>query len=302
MAVITATSPKPTRPVGFTGTDALLALTILFWGTNFIVAKAALGVMSPLAFNMVRFTLSSATIAAIAWAMGSARPTGRQIVQLAALGVLANTIYQLGFIEGLARTRAGNAALIMAGVPVQTAIVSHLRGTERLGIRDVLGLALSTAGIAAIVFGSGRSVGFGATVTGDLLVFFATLCWTAFTVLSKPLADQLGPVTSTAWTMCLGSIPMLLIAIPSALAQDWSRVGPAAWVGTVYSGVCSLSLAYLFWYRGVQRLGPARTSFYSNFTPAVAMLAAWAFLHENPNLWQLSGAAGIFGGIWLTKT
>lgn len=288
--------------MGFTSTDALLALTILFWGTNFIVAKAALRVMNPLAFNIVRFTLSSLTIALIARAIGSPRPSRRQIWQLAALGILANTVYQLGFIEGLARTRAGNAALIMAGVPVQTAIVSHLRGTDRLGIRDILGLGLSTAGIAAIVFGSGRSVGFGATVVGDLLVFGATLCWTSFTILSKPLADQLGPVTSTAWTMCLGSIPMLLIAIPSAVAQDWSRVGPAAWAGTAYSGICSLSLAYLFWYRGVQRLGPARTSFYSNFTPAVAMLAAWAFLGETPSLWQLSGAAGIFGGIWLTRT
>ena len=41
----------------------------------------------------------------------------------------------------------------MAAVPVQTAVASHLVGHERLRGRDTLGLALSTAGIAAMKSG-----------------------------------------------------------------------------------------------------------------------------------------------------
>ncbi len=289
-------------PLGLTSTDALLALTILFWGVNFIVIKAALTVMSPLSFNAVRFTLAALSIAAIAWWRGARRPTRIQLLQLFGLGFMANVAYQLAFIEGLARTRAGNASLIMAAVPVQTAMLSHWRGHDRLRLRDVLGLVVSAAGLVTIVLGSGRAVGFGATVTGDLLVLAATVCWSVYTIGTKPLADALGPLPSTAWTMVLGTIPLVLICMPAALAQNWSAVTPAAWGGIVFSGVCSLTLAYLFWYRGVQRLGPARTSAYSNFTPAVAMLAAWAFLGETPNAWQLTGAGGIFGGIYLSRT
>ncbi len=302
----TGTPPQPADttpgPQGFTGTDALLALMIVFWGLNFIVIKAALTVLSPLAFNAVRFTMAALSIALIAWSRGSRMPPRALIPRLAAMGVLANTIYQLAFIEGVARTRAGNAALIMAAVPVQTAVLSHLIGADRLRPRDGFGLLLSTAGIATIVLGSGRAVGFGSTVVGDLLVLSSTVCWTLFTLGSRPLVAQLGPITTTAWTMCLGAIPLLLICIPSALGQDWARVTPAAWAGTVFSGILSLSVAYVIWYRGVQKLGPARTAIYSNFTPVVAMLGAWALLGETPTAWQIGGAGGIFAGITLTRT
>lgn len=291
------------RPVGFTGTDALLALMVTLWGVNFIVMKAVLPVFnSPLDFNAVRFTLATAAIAGVAFVSGARRPPTVFLGRLAVMGLVGNTAYQLGFIEGVAHTRAGNAALIMAAVPVETALISHLLGHERLRARDVAGLAFATAGITTIVCGSSKDVGFGGTVAGDLITFGSTILWSWYTIGTKPLADALGPIATTAWTMVLGGLPLVLIGLPSALAQDWRAVTPAAWGAVGYSALGSLVVAYLIWSRGVSRLGPARTALYSNFTPVVALLAAWPLLGETPTLWQLLGAVGIFGGITLTRT
>jgi drug/metabolite transporter (DMT)-like permease len=286
----------------FTSTDAWLAAMVLIWGVNFIVLKAALAEMQPLALNAYRYILAAITVMAIAKLRGARRPPREAWGRLVTMGVLGNTIYQIAFIEGVARTRAGNAALLMAAVPVQTAILSHIKGHERLRPRDVVGLLLSTAGIAAIVLGSGSGVSFGSTVKGDLLVLGATVCWSYYTIGTKPLADQLGATTATAWTMVLGAIPLVLIATPSLISQDWSRVGATAWGGATFSSLGALVLAYLIWYRGVERLGPARTALYSNFTPVVAMLAAWPLLGETPTAWQVIGAGGIFSGLYLTRT
>ena len=293
--------PQPPRPAGLTGTDALLALMVLVWGVNFIVLKAAMRGVEPLAFNAVRFTIATVCVAALAMSRGAPRPSWAQLRALAGLGLLGNTLYQFGFIEGVARTRAGNAALLMAAVPVQTAILSHVWGQEKLRARDVMGLLLSAAGVATIVLGSGQGVG-GGDLVGDLMVFGATICWAIMTVRVKPLADALGPTTTTAWTMSLGAVPLVLLSLPWVARQDWSAVTAASWSGLVYSAVLSLALSYVIWNRGIQRLGPARTSAYSNFTPVVAMLAAWAVLGEVPNPWQLGGAGGIFAGIALTRT
>jgi drug/metabolite transporter (DMT)-like permease len=292
----------PSSAPGFTRTDLLLALMVVVWGVNFIVIKAAMRDMAPLAFNAVRFALAAVAVALIARWRGAPNPPREALGRLALMGLLGNTVYQLGFIEGVARTRAGNAALIMAAVPVQTALLSHLRGHERLRRRDALGLAISTAGIAAIVLGSGLAVDFRATIVGDLLVLSATVCWSLYTIGTKPLADRFGATTATAWTMGFGAIPLVLLSVPSLLAQPWAAVSAAAWAGLVFSALGALVVAYLIWYRGVQQLGPARTALYSNFTPVVAMLAAWAFLGELPTLWQMGGAAGIFTGIWLTRS
>jgi drug/metabolite transporter (DMT)-like permease len=287
---------------GLTGTDGLLVLMTLIWGVNYIVIKAAFEVFSPLAFNAVRFLLAAVSIGAFAWAAGARRPPARQLLHLSLLGVLGNTLYQLCYIEGMARTRAGNAALIMAAVPVLTAVSSHLLGHERLRSRDVLGLALSTTGIAVLVVGSGTAVGFGGPLAGDLLMLFAVLFWTAYTVLAKPLVDSLGATVTTAWTMGLGAIPLLAICAPAALAQRWSAVTPAAWLGTVFSSLGALVVAYLIWYRGVERLGATRTAFYSYFSPVVTLVAAWPLLGEVPTLWQILGAAGIFGSLALIRS
>jgi len=300
-----AAAPAAVRgatPAGFTGTDALLVFMVVVWGVNFIIIKAAMRDFDPLAFNAVRFTLAAGLVATAAFVTGTARPSRDDLRRLALLGLLGNTLYQIGFIEGVARTRAGNAALIMAAVPVQTAIISHLRGHDRLRLRDVLGLLVSTAGIATIVLGSGKAVEFGATVSGDLMVLAATVCWSVYTVGSKPIVDRTGPLAATAWTMGCGAVPLGLVSIPSLVRQDWRAPTGAAWAGIAFSAMGALGIAYVIWYRGVQKLGAARTALYSNFTPVVAMLAAWALIGETPTAWQVTGAGGIFGGIWLTRT
>jgi drug/metabolite transporter (DMT)-like permease len=298
----TAGPAAAARPSGLTGTDGLLVLMTLIWGVNFVVIKAAFAVFSPLAFNAVRFALAGAAVALVLRAARARRPPASALVRLAVLGIIGNTFYQLAYIEGMARTRAGNAALIMAAVPVLTAVGSHAIGHERLRWRDLAGVALSSAGLAAIVVGSGASLGFGGPLTGDLLMVAAVVFWTVYTIGAKPLVDTLGSTVTTAWTMGLGAIPLLIVCAPAALAQPWGRVTPAAWAGAVFSSLGSLVLAYLIWYRGVERLGSTRTAFYSNFTPVVTLLSAWPLLGEQPTLWQLAGAAGIFGALGLIRS
>lgn len=275
---------------------------VVIWGVNYIVLKSVLHTVHPIAMNAVRFGLAAASVAAIAVARGAPRPPREAIPRLLLMGLLGNTLYQMGFIEGVAHTRAGNAALIMAAVPVQTAILSHLRGHERLRGRDALGLAVSSVGIAAIVLGGGADVALVSTTSGDLLVLGATVLWSVYTVGTKPLADRFGPITATAWTMGLGTVPLVLVSVPAVLAEPWHLVRPLTWAGIAFSALGALVVAYLIWYRGVQRIGPSRTALYSNLTPLVAMLTAWVFLREVPTVWQGAGAAGIFAGIYFTRT
>ncbi len=298
----TAIAAPPARSRGLTGTDGLLVLMTLIWGINYIVIKASFTVFTPLSFNAVRFTVAVAAVAAIAWALKARRPPRAAMGRLAGLGIVGNTLYQWCYIEGMARTRAGNAALIMAAVPVLTAVGSHAIGHERLRWRDGLGLALSAAGLTALVLGSGAEVRLGGALTGDLLMVLAVIFWTIYTIGAKPLVDTLGPTVTTAWTMGLGAIPLLLLCVPDALAQRWSAVSPVAWAGAVFSSLGALVLAYLIWYRGVQRLGSTRTAFYSNFTPVVTLLTAWPLLGEVPTAWQIVGAAGIFAALGLIRS
>jgi drug/metabolite transporter (DMT)-like permease len=70
---------------------------------------------------------------------------------------------------------------------------------------------------------------------------------------------------------------------------------------TVASGVLALSVSHIIWYTGVQRLGSARTSVYSNLVPVVAMAIAAVWLREPIGAAKIAGAALVLTGLLLTR-
>ena len=274
----------------------------VIWGVNFSVVKFATEVMSPLAFTGLRVMLAAVVLLTLAFARGGKRPTRREILALVALGMLGNGIYQLFFVEGIARTKVGNAALIVAATPALIAITSRVGGFERVNRRVHAGIALSLAGVALVVLGSARSSSGTATFLGTILVFCGTLCWTGFTVMLQPYARRLDPIQLSAFTMLGGTIPLIFATTKSLVETDWSRMGLPAWGAVFYASVISMGLAYLFWYRGLRVLGPTRTAVYANLQPVIAILVAWIFLHESPTIWQGVGTGTIMTGLFLTRT
>lgn len=287
---------------GFGSTDLLLLLMTLIWGSNFTVIKYSLEDLLPLSFNALRFTLASAAMLILALAMRNrvelAPGDGRRLFLL---GLLGNTCYQSMFIIGMAHTRAGNAALILATTPLFTAVLGRIRKHEYFAKRGVVGLLLAFAGIVMIVISGRGEVSIGETLVGDSLLLGSTLCWSLYTVGSKQLVHKYGSMKATTIMMTSGTPFLLAVCAPSLMRQDWSRVRPLAWAGLAFSGLFAIALAYLIWSYGVRTIGSTRTAIYSNITPIVAMLVAWPALGESPSIGQVLGAVVIFGGVYLVQ-
>lgn len=285
-------------------TDALLLVMALVWGVNYSVVKYGVRTFAPLAFNSLRVAIAAAALLAIgALAVREPWPSRRDTLRLLALGILGNCLYQILFIEGVARTRAGTAALVLAASPAFIAIIGGLRGVERPTRRGVVGIALSLAGVALVMLGAARdgSASGADTPLGVALCLAGCVCWSTFTVLLEPYTHRVHGVQLSALTMLGGAGPLALAAIPAFAATEWSETGAGAWGAIAYSSVAALVLAYLIYYRGVRDLGPTRTAMYSNLQPIIALGVAWLTLAEKPTLAQSAGAAAIMGGILLTR-
>lgn len=287
---------------GLTVTDLLLLCMALIWGVNFAVVKYGTGQLAPLAFTSARITLAAVVLLALVALGGGAMPRGRDRLALLGLGALGNGVYQVLFVLGIARTRAGDAALLIAATPAFMAMIGRMRGTEHTGARGALGIALSLVGIALVIFGdSGGDAGGTSSLLGDALILAGSLCWSLYSVLLKPYADRVDGVALSAVTMVGGAIPLLLVSAPAIVATPWDAVSSGGWAAVLYSGILGMVVAYLCWYRGVRVLGPTRTAMYANLQPVIALGVAWATLHESPHLPQLAGAALIMGGLVLTR-
>ena len=323
-----APPPQGARPARTWLTDASLLLMALIWGVNFSVVKYGTGAFAPLAFNGARVALGTVAITAIAVVAtrGQRWPTWRFAALLLALGVLGNGLYQILFVEGVARTRAGTASLVLAAGPALIALFGRVRGIERITPRGALGIAASIVGVGLVMLG-GRAVP-GTTVAaadaamlGSLLVFLAATCWALYTVLLQPYMKRVNDLQLSALTLGGGCVALLIAAARDLAATRWppsplayARLAAAdgfaagavgffanPWGAVAYSGLLAIVGAYLLFYRGVRVLGPTRTAMYANLQPAVALFVAWMTLGEVPSALQAVGALAIFTGIALTR-
>jgi drug/metabolite transporter (DMT)-like permease len=283
-------------------TDLLLLTMAVIWGVNFVVVKYATHIFNPVAFTGLRVGTAAAFLVAFAFARGGFALSRHDVLRLLFLGVIGNGLYQLFFVHGVARTRAGNASLIVGAAPAFIALAARARGMERVKRMTLVGIALSVIGVALVIAGSATSSNGQTTLLGSVLVFLGVLCWTAYTIMLQPYTKRIDVIQLSAVTMVGGAVPLLVASMPALVATDWSSVGAGGWLALFYSSVISMGVAYFFWYRGLRVLGPTRTAVYSNLQPIVALLAAWAFLGEVPTIFQGLGAVTIIAGVFLTRT
>lgn len=298
-----STPGAPTRPDRRTllFTELGLVLMALIWGLNFAVLKYGTTVLEPIAYNAIRMAVGTVALLGVAVAT-SVRPSWADIRKLMLLGVLGHGVYQGLFINGLARTRAGTAALVVAASPAVIAIVGRSLGVEQITRRAVAGIAISFVGIAVVVLGSSQGGEGAASVTGDLLILTSVVAWAFYTTFLRSYTHRIDGVQIAGWTLLGGTLPILVVAAPALARTDLAAITPLTWGAVAYSGVGAIGFAYLFWYRGVRVIGSTRTAMFAQLQPMIALLAAWPLLGERPTVAQVAGCAAVMGGLLLTRT
>jgi len=289
------------RPGDFV-TETLLVFMAIIWAVNYTVAKYGTRTVPPLAYNAVRIVMAVVALLAIGWLKSHERPTRRDLVGLLAIGVIGHGFYQVCFIEGLARSRAGTVALMLAASPAFIAIVGRIFRIERVGTRGWAGIALQLVGISFVVFGSIAHSTSGDSLLGSSLLVAGALCWAFFATFIKPYTDRLSGITVGAYSQAGGAVFVTLVGIPAIIATRWTTVPAPVWGAIIYSGLGALVIGNLIWYYGVSRIGPTRVSMFSNLQPLVALAVAWIILGEVPTVWQALGACSIMTGLVVTRT
>ena len=295
--------------------DALLVLMVVIWGVNYSVIKHAFAEVPPQPFNAFRLIIASSVfLLAIRYARGRAKGgrggvsrafftpaavTRRDWIDLGWLGMIGHFGYQYCFVGGVDRTSVSNAALIIGATPVGVAVVSALFGHERISKYHWLGAAVSITGLYFIV---GHGAEFGSrTFRGDVMIMTSVACWVAYTLGAGRLIARHSPLFVTGTTMAIGGVPYVLAILPQIARVDWSSVSAFTYVSLVLSALLALNVAYLIWYMGVQKIGAARTSMFSNLVPIVAMVVAAWWLGEPLGRTKILGAAAVLTGVALTR-
>ena len=285
---------------------ALVALaTVVVWGVNFPFLKIALAEVGPLAFLVIRYLL----MLAIAWGvlLWQHRRSGQPLTvdprdypRLALAGVLGYSLYILLSIVGVSETTAFSNALLIALAPLFSALLLTGWRLEQISRVQLLGMLVSFGGVA--VFLADKAVGgIGLGTVGDLVSLAAAFFYGAFTVSQKTLVGRYPATVVTAYTLTIGSIPVLWLGAPALATQDWGRLDLAGVAVIAWSAVFPVYAAWTAWAWATARAGVARTNVFLYLVPLVSGVVSFFLLGESFGPLKLAGAALALSGLFLAR-
>jgi drug/metabolite transporter (DMT)-like permease len=287
--------------------EFLLLLAAFFVGTDFVSVKYALQGLPPLALVPLRYIVAGLLLLGLVRLLGRKSGLGpRDLPAMAGLGLVGVALNQIGYTVGLSLTSGSHGALIFATAPVWGLLLGIVLGLERGTWRGAMGLGFAVAGVALVV---GDGLGSPeASVGGDLLVCLSALSWGAYTILSLPVLGRFDPLSVAGWTMLLGglaALPLALTGFPGLSeplsSVEWDAVSMRSWAAVLYSTVLASGFAIAAWQANVSRLGANRVLVYMYLVTLFGLTFSVLLLGEGLSIEKVAGAAVILLGVYLAR-
>lgn len=274
----------------------MLALSTL-WGGSFLFIRVAVPGFGPVPLVIVRVAIG----AALLWAFARARKRPMELRpyagRLAVLGLLNAALPYVLISAAELRLTASFAAVLNATVPLFTAAFGARYLGEGLGGRRVAGLLTGIAGVAVMVGWSPMALD-APTALAVLAMLLGSASYGSASIYARARLHG-APVHTLAFGQQIGALSWLVV--PGIVLAP--RVLPsAAAIGSVLAlGVLSTAVAYLMYFRLLERVGPTKSSTVAYLMPIVGLFWGAIVLDEPVSRGMIAGLALVLGSVVLVN-
>jgi drug/metabolite transporter (DMT)-like permease len=187
-----------------------------------------------------------------------------------ALCLIAATYHAVNFLD------VGLVLLILYSFPLGVALISHLRGKERISQNQWICMTMVMVGLVIMIFDGQTKI----NLYGLAVSFFGLFCFVFFILQSNALAEDIG---SSSLNFYLSISGLALLAFLFLLSpQSMSLAMPASDKGVmaIFSNGFFYILSWVLFFEGSRIVGATRASLMACLEPLFAALLAMFFLGQ----------------------
>ncbi|MFQ5986481.1 MAG: DMT family transporter [Thermoplasmata archaeon] len=279
------------------GLSAALGFVVFSFAANSVITRfmVASELVSPFVLTVIRFGSGLGMLVALHLALPKAFPRVplRQANLIGGL-LLASYGFSISFGYLFIGAAAGTF-VFFAAVVLSMALLGVAVEHERLGPRELIGLALAVAGVFTLTYGGVALV----TGVGVVLMIVTGVSWGAYSVFGRRFTEDFSYTLYSFAILTVVALPALLLTSPVDLLEV--PVSLEGWGLALYFGTISTALSYVVWHWALNRITASQGGVYQMVIPVIAAVMGIAFLSEEPSLSLVAGGGLIILGIYLNR-
>jgi drug/metabolite transporter (DMT)-like permease len=269
-------------------------LLAAIWGASFLLMKLGASDFGPFLTAFLRVLLASLfLLPLLAW-RGQMGALKKNLKPILFVGMLNSGIPFALFAFAVLDITTGLTSILNATVPLWGALVAWMWLKDKPAGSRILGLAIGFAGVAALSWDKATFKA-GAASPGMAVIacLLATLCYGIAASYTKKFLTGVPPLASATGSQ-MGAA--LLLAVPGLITMPQHMPSLQAWGAITALAFFCTSLAYLMYFRLIERLGPARAITVTFVIPVFGVVYGAALLGERITLTMVvCGAIIILG-------
>ena len=271
------------------------------WGASFMFMRLAALELGALPTAALRVAIATLFLLPLLVAKGHWSVLRQHWRPVLLVGLLNSAIPFALFAFAVMHISTGLSAILNATVPLFGALVAWLWLHDRPGLSRTVGLAIGFGGVVLLV---GEQASFKPNASGIAPVWAVLACLAATTCYA---------LSASFTKKHLPSMPPLVGATGSQIGATLALAGPAlwfrpdhlpsaaAWGALLVLGVVCTGIAYVIYFRLIDRAGPARALTVTFLIPVFALVYGVILLGEHITPWMLGCGAVVFLGTALSS-
>ena len=272
------------------------AAGVLVFSLSLPVTRLAVQELDPTFVAFARMTLAGTAAAMLLAVRRGPLPTRRQLPGLAAVALGVVIGFPLLSTLAMHETDASHGAVVVAIIPIATAVAATVLTGERPSPR--FWLAALAGALLVVGFALWRS--HGALASADLYLLVASILCAIGYAVGADIARTMPALNVIAWALVF-SLPLAVVLTSIRLpAVDW-HAGPVAWLALLYVALMSQFAGFYFWYGGLARGGIAQVGQVQLLQTFLTLVASALILGERLDPVTLVFAAATVGTVWLAR-